>query len=136
MVGPFGDGQLPGYKLPWNGHQGLTGSGDYNQTCGITPEVVVPTPLPGPGAQPRGVSISTGALQQLASPLLISEEILNAAKWLEDHMILVLYPLRPSVEVIEMLQDFPEPLIVLGEPGLDSIEAAVDGFELLAQEFN
>lgn len=53
-------------------------------------------------------------LQYFALHLLISQHILNPPESLEDRMILVLYPLQPTVEVIEMPEDFPEPLIMLG----------------------
>jgi hypothetical protein len=37
--------------------------------------------------------------------------------------------LQSPVKMIEVREDFPEPLIVLGKPGLNAIEAMVHGLE-------
>jgi hypothetical protein len=44
---------------------------------------------------------------------------------LEDRLILLFEALQSPVKMIEVREDFPEPLIVLGKPGLNAIEAMV-----------
>ena len=69
------------------------------------------------------------ALQHLTLHFLVSQEILNTAKPLEDRVILVLKPLQAPVELIEMAEDVAELFIMLGELRLDRIEALVNSVE-------
>jgi len=68
--------------------------------------------------------------------LPISEERLDPTQPLQNGLILLLQTFQPVVEVIEVADDLAkalvdpfEALVVLGELGVDPIEAPVDGLE-------
>jgi hypothetical protein len=87
-----------------------------------------------PGLERRHVVLQflQAPLQDLALHPLISQHILNTVQRLEDRLILLFEALQSPVKMIEVREDFPEPLIVLGQLGVNTIEAMVDGFEAAA----
>ena len=75
-------------------------------------------------------------LQSFPSAPLISQRRFDPAECLENGVIFVLEKLQTPIQLIKMPQDVAEPLIVLGERGLDGVEAPVDLIELAAQKSN
>jgi hypothetical protein len=77
------------------------------------------------------------ALENLAPTRLAGKSCVDSPQSLEDRLVLLLEPLEPPVDCVEMPEHLPSQLGEhLGEPEIHRIEPAIDLGELTAEEFD
>ena len=91
--------------------------------------------------------IGDAFFDDLAPPLLVGQQRLDAAQRLRDREVFLLEPLETTVDLVEVTEYFAaestqfsveaiEPAVDLGEPALDLGEPALDLGELALEELN
>lgn len=74
------------------------------------------------------------ALQNLSPANVVGQQTLDPPKSLNDGIVLLLQPVEPSVDFVEMTEDLPEPLVDSVESLVDRVKAPVDGEEPLIND--